>query len=153
VDAVYTSDEAKRRFEIIARHVSVRFRSLLMEPSAFAYAERHDNIETIFKKLQDKRDTADVTELPDDYFTACSQVRFRRFTSWRYGTCGLNLMSPLVLFQFQTGNLSFPPRFIRGGFPQIPLPEFGLPMKVTVKFELPMDRSPVSVCSFTWPPL
>jgi hypothetical protein len=25
--------------------------------------------------------------------------------------------------------------------------------KVTVKFELPMDRSPISVCSFTRPPL
>jgi type I restriction enzyme R subunit len=34
-----------------------------MEPSAFVYAERHDNIEAIYKKLQEKRDTADVTEL------------------------------------------------------------------------------------------
>ena len=34
-----------------------------MEPSVFAYAERHDNIETIYKKLQEKRDTADVTEV------------------------------------------------------------------------------------------
>ena len=35
----------------------------LMEPSAFAYAERHDNIEAVFKKLTERRDTADVTEL------------------------------------------------------------------------------------------
>ncbi len=34
-----------------------------MEPSAFAYAERHDNIEAIYKKLEEKRDTADVTEV------------------------------------------------------------------------------------------
>ena len=34
-----------------------------MEPSAYAYAERHDNIETIYKKLTERRDTADVTEL------------------------------------------------------------------------------------------
>ena len=34
-----------------------------MEPSAFAYAERHDNIEAIYKKLAERRDTADVTEL------------------------------------------------------------------------------------------
>ena len=34
-----------------------------MEPSAFAYAERHDNIEVIYKKLTERRDTADVTEL------------------------------------------------------------------------------------------
>ena len=35
----------------------------VMEPSAFAYAERHDNIEAIYKKLEERRDTADVTEL------------------------------------------------------------------------------------------
>jgi type I restriction enzyme R subunit len=63
VDAVYTSDEAKRRFEIMARQVFIRFKALLMEPSALAYAERHDNIEAIYKKLQDRRDTADVTEV------------------------------------------------------------------------------------------
>jgi type I restriction enzyme R subunit len=63
VDALYTADETKRRFEIMARQVFIRFKSLLMEPSAVAYAERHDNIEAIYKKLQEKRDTADVTEV------------------------------------------------------------------------------------------
>ena len=63
VDVLYTSDEAKRRFEIIARQVFIRFKALLMEPSVFPYAERHDNLETIYKKLQEKRDTADVTEV------------------------------------------------------------------------------------------
>ena len=63
VDAVYSSDEAKRRFEIMARQVFIRFKALLMEPTAFAYAERHDNIEAIYKKLNERRDTADVTEL------------------------------------------------------------------------------------------
>jgi type I restriction enzyme R subunit len=63
VDALYTSDEAKRRFEIMARQVFMRFKALLMEPSAFAYAERHDNIEAIYKKLQENRDIADVTEV------------------------------------------------------------------------------------------
>ena len=63
VDAAYTTDEAKRRFEVLARQVFVRFKALLMEPSAFAWAERHDNIEAIYKKLSERRDTADVTEL------------------------------------------------------------------------------------------
>ena len=63
VDALYTSDEAKRRYEIMARQVFIRFKALLMEPSAFVYAERHDNIEAIYKKLEEKRDTADVTEV------------------------------------------------------------------------------------------
>jgi len=63
VEAVYTSDESKRRFEILARQVFVRFRSLLMEPTVLQYAERHDNIEAIYKKLTERRDAADVTEL------------------------------------------------------------------------------------------
>jgi len=63
VDALYASDEAKRRFEIIARQVFARFKALLMEPSAFAHAERRDNIDTIYKKLQERRDTSDVTDV------------------------------------------------------------------------------------------
>ena len=63
VDAVYSGDESKRRFEVLARQVFIRFKALLMEPSALAYAERHDNIEAVYKKLTERRDTADVTEL------------------------------------------------------------------------------------------
>jgi type I restriction enzyme R subunit len=63
VEAVYTSDETKQRFEIMARQVFIRFKGLLMEPSARLCAERHDNIEAIYKKLTERRDTADVTEL------------------------------------------------------------------------------------------
>jgi type I restriction enzyme R subunit len=63
VDALYSSDEAKRRYEIMARQIFIRFKGLLMEPSAFLYAERHDNIEAIYKKLNERRDNADVTEL------------------------------------------------------------------------------------------
>lgn len=63
VEAVYTDDEAKRRFEILARIVFSRFKALLVEPSALAYAERHDNIEAIYKKLGERRDMADVSEL------------------------------------------------------------------------------------------
>lgn len=55
--------ESKRRFEILARLVFSRFKALLMEPSVFIYAERHDNIEAIYKKLSERRDKADVTEL------------------------------------------------------------------------------------------
>jgi type I restriction enzyme, R subunit len=62
-EAVYTSDETKRRFEILARQVFIRFKALVMERSAFTYAERHDNIEAIYKKLEERRDTADVSEL------------------------------------------------------------------------------------------
>lgn len=63
VEALYSSDESKRRYEIIARQVFERFKALLMEPSVFQFAERHDNIEAIYKKLEERRDTADVTEV------------------------------------------------------------------------------------------
>ena len=63
VEVVYSSDEAKRRFEALAREMFKRFKALLTEPSAYAYAERHDNIEAIYKKLTERRDTADVTAL------------------------------------------------------------------------------------------
>jgi type I restriction enzyme R subunit len=63
VEAVYTTDDSKRRFEILARQVFMRFRALVTEPTAYRYAERHDNIEAIYKKLTERRDTADVTEL------------------------------------------------------------------------------------------
>ncbi len=63
VDVIYTSNESKRRFEILARIVFGRFKALLIEPSALIYAERHDNIEAIYKKLSERRDTADVSEL------------------------------------------------------------------------------------------
>jgi len=63
VEAVYISDESKRRFEIMARQVFIRFKGLLMEPSALLFAERHDNIEAIYKKLTERRDTADVNTL------------------------------------------------------------------------------------------
>lgn len=63
VEAVYTTDDSKRRFEILARQVFVRFRALVTEPTVYQYAERHDNIEAIYKKLTERRDMADVTEL------------------------------------------------------------------------------------------
>lgn len=63
VEAVYTSDESKRRFEILARVVFSRFKALLVEPAALAYAERHDHLEAIHKKLAERRNMADVTGL------------------------------------------------------------------------------------------
>lgn len=63
VEAVYSSDRAKQRFELMTRQVFLRFRSLVTEPSALQFAERHDNLEAIYKKLTERRDTADVTTL------------------------------------------------------------------------------------------
>lgn len=56
-------DEGRRRFEIMAREVFDRFKALIMERAALVFAERRDNIEAIYKTLQERRDTADVTDL------------------------------------------------------------------------------------------
>jgi len=56
-------DEGRRRFEIMAREVFIRFKALVTEPSVYAFAVCHDNIEAIYRKLEERRDTADVTEL------------------------------------------------------------------------------------------
>jgi type I restriction enzyme R subunit len=61
VAALYTTDEAKRRFEIMAREIFSRMKTLILEPSIRPYYIRHDNIEAIYKKLDEKRDTTDVT--------------------------------------------------------------------------------------------
>lgn len=58
----------------MARQVFVRFKALLMEPSVFRYAERHDNIEAIDKKLEEKRDTADVTELLKELYKIVNEA-------------------------------------------------------------------------------
>jgi len=63
VDALYTTDEAKRRFEIMARELFSRMKTLILEPSVRPYYIRHDNIEAIYKKLDERRDTADVTDV------------------------------------------------------------------------------------------
>lgn len=34
-----------------------------MEPTAYTYAKRYDNVEAIYKKLSEQQDTADVAEL------------------------------------------------------------------------------------------
>jgi type I restriction enzyme R subunit len=60
---VNARDEWRRRFEILARQVFIRFKALVAEQSAYAYAARHDNIEAIYKKLEERRDTADVSDL------------------------------------------------------------------------------------------
>ncbi len=63
VEAVYTTDESKRRYEILARIVFSRFKALITEPAAVAYAEGHDNLEAIYKKLVERRDASDATAL------------------------------------------------------------------------------------------
>ncbi len=57
------ADHARQRFEILAHAIFQRFKALVTEPTAQLYAERHDNIEAIYKKLGERRDGADVTDV------------------------------------------------------------------------------------------
>jgi len=57
------ADHSRQRFEILARAIFLRFKALVTEPTVHLYAERHDNVEAIYKKLSEKRDDADITDL------------------------------------------------------------------------------------------
>src|ERR1039458_7468911 len=46
----------------MAREVFSRMKTLILEPSVRPYYVRHDNLETIYKKLQERRDNADATD-------------------------------------------------------------------------------------------
>ena len=62
-EALKANDEAKRRFEVMARQVFALQKTLIVEPAARAFDERHDDIEAIYRKLQEHRDTTDVIEV------------------------------------------------------------------------------------------
>ena len=57
------ADHSRQRFEILARAIFLRFKALVTEPTVHLYSERHDNIEAIYKKLSERRDDADISDL------------------------------------------------------------------------------------------
>lgn len=63
VEAVRSTEDNKRKFEILAMEVIKRFRALNMEPTVYVFAERRDNIEAIYNKLLQRRSVADVTNV------------------------------------------------------------------------------------------
>ena len=63
MDALYTSDEAKAPLRDHGAPGVHPLQGSAHGANRADYAERHDNIEAIYKKLQEKRDTADVTEV------------------------------------------------------------------------------------------
>lgn len=62
-DRAFGGDHARQRFEILARAIFLRFKALVTEPTLQLYAERHDNIEAIYRQLTQARDDADVSDL------------------------------------------------------------------------------------------
>jgi hypothetical protein len=57
----------------MARQVFIRFKALLMEPSALTYAERHDNIEAIYKKLEENT----TRRISQRYSRSCTALSMR----------------------------------------------------------------------------
>lgn len=74
VAAVLSSDDTKRRFQIMVSQVIARFSALITEPVVFQYAERRDNLETIAKKLNDQRDLTHVNALLQELYAIVNEA-------------------------------------------------------------------------------
>lgn len=91
VKAVCTSNEAKRRFEILSRVVFSRSKALLVETCALTYAEQHDNIEAIYKNRTSFILDQVYLSLPEPPYTAddkaeVAQLIYRHI--WQQSTRG-----------------------------------------------------------------
>lgn len=62
-EAVNKSEETRKRFEILARAVFSKFKACLTIKGVGAYKPQYSAIDIIYKKLQDDRDQADITEI------------------------------------------------------------------------------------------
>lgn len=63
VEVVYTSDEIKKKFEILSRELFKKFRSLNFNPKANDYLKYYDAVNAIYKKLQDNKQSADISDI------------------------------------------------------------------------------------------
>ena len=63
VEAVYTSDESKVKFEVLAREMFKKGKYLVGEAGIRPHVPRFNAIEAIYKKLQQNRDIADTSEI------------------------------------------------------------------------------------------
>jgi type I restriction enzyme R subunit len=62
VNAVCRTDETRARFEVLAREVFKKRKSLISEPEMFnPYRRKANGIDAIYKRLQDNKEAADIT--------------------------------------------------------------------------------------------
>ena len=62
VNAVCQSDEARARFEVLAREIFKKRKALVSEPELTKpYSRKADAIDAIYKRLQDNKDAADIS--------------------------------------------------------------------------------------------
>ena len=62
-ETINKSEETRKRFEILAREVFKKFKSCLTIPEINDYKDDYDAIDIIYKKLQDDKKKADITDI------------------------------------------------------------------------------------------
>lgn len=63
IDAVYTNDETKRKFQVLAREVFRKFKALQPDKALNAYAPRKNAIDAIYSAIENNVQSADVADL------------------------------------------------------------------------------------------
>jgi type I restriction enzyme R subunit len=63
VNAVYTNDETKRKFQVLAREVFKKYKALQPDKVLNQYAPRKKAIDVIYTAIEDNIESADVSEL------------------------------------------------------------------------------------------
>lgn len=63
VNAVYTNDETKNKFGVLAREVFKRYKALMPKPEINQFKARRDAINAIYAVMQETTKTADISEV------------------------------------------------------------------------------------------
>lgn len=63
VNAVYTNDETKRKFQVLAREVFKKYKALQPDRVLNQYASRKNAIDVIYTAIEDNIESADVSEI------------------------------------------------------------------------------------------
>jgi type I restriction enzyme R subunit len=61
VDAVYTTDETKSKFGVMAREVFIKYKALMPDQSINQFKPQRDAINAIYQRIQDQTDEADIS--------------------------------------------------------------------------------------------
>ena len=63
INAVYTNDETKSKFQILAREVFKKYKALQPDKVLYLYAPRKNAIDVIYTAIEDNIESADVSEI------------------------------------------------------------------------------------------
>lgn len=63
MNAVYTNDETKRKFQILAREVFKKYKALQPDKILHQYAPRKNAIDVIYSAIESNVEGADVSEI------------------------------------------------------------------------------------------